>query len=370
MKFSCDKDTMLGVLSQIAKAIAVKPATPILGGIYLKVEHYNLEIQANNYSLGMSAKISVNAIDDGEIVVIGKKFLDAVRVMPNDDIIAFEYVEKEHCLEIACGRSKYSITTLDPEDFPKVTKREAENMFDISASVLKNLIKKTYWACVQDESHPLYSGCLFDTEYDSITVVGTNMHRVAVAKDKLLKVTSEPLRFIVPVDALRNAAELLPDDDDTSITIAYTGKTVSFTINNIFLTVRIIEGKFPEYQKVIPTSSATIVTVDADELRGAIERISIISKEDSGKRVSFKITQQGIEIFAVSAEVGTGKEIIFTNVEGDNVSICFNYSYIIDALKVLRSGICQLKLNGVFDPLDLRLQGDDDYIYIVTPVRS
>ena len=370
MKFTCSKETLLSVLSQISKAIAVKPASPVLGGIYLKVADNSLELHANNYSLGMSAKITVNALENGEVVVIGKKFLDVVRAMPNSDAIAFTYDENENCFEIACGRSSYSIATFNVEDFPKVTKKDAENSFDIKANILRSLIKKTVWACVQDESHPLYSGCLFDTNEDSITVVGTNMHRVSIATDKLLQKPAAPLRFIVPVDSLRSISEMLPDDDELNITIDYTGKNVAFTIDNIFLTARIIEGKFPEYQKTIPKSSETIVIADIEALRMALERISIISKEDTNKRVAFEFTQDLTKINAATSEIGKGTETLHTNVTGPNLNISFNYSYIIDALKVLKSGDCRMAFNGVYDALDLRSQGDDSYIYIVTPVRA
>lgn len=370
MNFTCSKESLLSVLNQISKAIAVKPASPVLTGIYLKVADNSLELQTNNYSLGMSAKISVNSIENGEIVVIGKKFLDVVRAMPNSDAISFNYDEKENCLKIASGRSSYSIATFNVEDFPKVTKKDAENSFDIQATILKSLIKKTVWACVQDESHPIYSGCLFDTIDDSITVVGTNMHRVAIATNKLLQKPSEPLRFIVPVDSLRSISEMLPDEEDVNITIVYTGKNVAFTIDNIFLTARIIEGKFPEYQKTIPKSSETIVTADVEALRSALERISIISKEDSNKKVAFEFTQEGTKILAATSEIGSGTETLRTNVAGPNLNIAFNYSYLIDALKVLKNGDCRLGFNGVYDALDMRAQDDDSFIYIVTPVRA
>ena len=370
MKFTCSKETLLSVLSQISKAIAVKPASPVLGGIYLKVADNSLELHANNYSLGMSAKITVNALENGEVVVIGKKFLDVVRAMPNSDAIVFTYDENENCFEIACGRSSYSIATFNVEDFPKVTKKDAENSFDIKANILRSLIKKTVWACVQDESHPLYSGCLLDTNDDSITVVGTNMHRVSIATDKLLQKPAEPLRFVVPVDSLRSIAEMLPDDDDLNITIDYTGKNVAFTIENIFLTARIIEGKFPEYQKTIPNSSATVVIADVEELKAALERISIISKEDTNKRVAFEFSQDGTKIYATTSEIGSGTENLRSDVSGPDLNISFNYSYIIDALKVLKNGNCRMAFNGIYDALDLRSQNDENYIYIVTPVRA
>ena len=352
MKFTCSKETLLSVLSQISKAIAVKPASPVLGGIYLKVADNSLELHANNYSLGMSAKITVNALENGEVVVIGKKFLDVVRAMPNSDAIIFTYDENENCFEIACGRSSYSIATFNVEDFPKVTKKDAENSFDIKANILRSLIKKTVWACVQDESHPLYSGCLLDTNDDSITVVGTNMHRVSIATDKLLQKPAEPLRFVVPVDSLRSIAEMLPDDDDLNITIDYTGKNVAFTIENIFLT------------------SATVVIADVEELKAALERISIISKEDTNKRVAFEFSQDGTKIYATTSEIGSGTENLRSDVSGPDLNISFNYSYIIDALKVLKNGNCRMAFNGIYDALDLRSQNDENYIYIVTPVRA
>lgn len=368
MKFSCAKKELLDVLLQVSKAIAIKPMTPVLTGIYLKVTGDVLEVQANNYSLGMSGQITVNAQDGGgEIVVIGKKFIEVVKAMP-DDVILIAKNEKENYLEVSSGRSNYSIATMNAEDFPKVLQRDAESHFKIQASVLRNLIKRTVFACSNDEGHPLYTGCLFETEGDTITVASTNMHRLSVAKDKLLDAT-DALRFVVPAFALRTISEMLPDDEDTIIKIDYTGKNVAFKIDEVFLTARIIEGNFPDYKRVIPASSTTFVEILVEELRQAIERISIISRDSADKKVSFNFSKNGLEIYAASSDIGIGSEHIHISLEGSEINMSFNCSYFSDVLKILKNGNCKIALNGAFDPVDIREGDSDNYIYVVTPVR-
>jgi len=368
MKFSCAKKELLEVLMQVSKAIAIKPMTPVLTGIYLKVSGDILEVQANNYSLGMSGQITVNAQDDGgDIVVIGKKFIEVVKAMP-DDVILIAKNDKENYLEVSSGRSNYSIATMNAEDFPKVLQRDAESNFKIQASVLRNLIKRTVFACSNDEGHPLYTGCLFETEGDKITVASTNMHRLSVAKDKLLDAT-DSLRFVVPAYALRSIYEMLPDDEEKFIKIDYTGKNVAFNIGEVFLTARIIEGNFPDYNRVIPASSTTFVEILVEELRQAIDRISIISRDSADKKVSFDFSKNGLEICAASSEIGSGTEHVHIALEGPEINMSFNCGYLADVLKILKNGNCKMALNGAFDPVDIREGDSDDYIYVVTPVR-
>lgn len=369
MKFTCSKKDLLAVLFQLSKAIAVKPQTQVLGGVYLSVKDNELEIHTNNYALGMLAKIPVNMEDAGKIVVIGKKFIDIVKVMPNDSISIY-YNEKEGCLEVSSARSKYSIPTMNAEDFPKVSHKDAESRLKIKACVLRNLIKQTVFACSADESHPIYTGCLFETKDDNIAVVATNMHRLSIARDKLCENT-DALRFVVPADALRSIAEMLPDDEDAIIEIDYTGKGVAFTIDKVFVTARLIEGNFPDYNKVVPKSTESVVHVNVSEMREAIERAAIISREDANKKITFDFTAMGVKISAQTIEFGGVEDTIDVELKGPELKISFNYTYIADVLKILKSQIFQIAMNGQYDPVDIR-EGDgaESYIYVVTPVRG
>jgi len=367
MKFACRKKELVDVLTQVSKAVAVKPMTPVLHGIYLKVFSDVLELQANNYQLGMAGQITVNAYDDGgETVVIGKKFLEIVKVMP-DDVILIALNDKENCLEISSGRSNYSVATMNADDFPKVTQDDTETRFEINAPALKSAIKRTVFACSNDvDRHPLYTGCLFDIGDEKITIAATNMHRLAVVKDVFLNAPTAA-KFIVPATALNVIACMLTDEDEP-IGIVYSGKSVSFTLDGIFIKARLIEGDFPDYNRVIPAESKITVDFMTDELRHAIERISVISSSAQDKKIYFKIASGGVEILAYSAEFGEGKEFLHADVDGGDLEICFNSKYITDVLKDFKSDNFQIALKGEFDPALVR--DDDNYIYVVTPVRA
>lgn len=367
MKFNCSREDFLPIISQIAKAVAVKPATPALSGIYLKVADNELEIHANCYTLGMYAKIPVDAIENGEAVTIGKKFLDVVQALPND-MISISCREGSGYLEISSGMSNYSIATFNLEEFPKITQDVSEDTFSIESGVLKNLINKTFFACGKEENYPIYTGCLFDIKDGGISVAATNMHRLVVASGMLLG-PCKPMKFVLPGGILRIISEMLPDDD-SNITINYYGKNLAFKIDKIFVKARLIDGTYPDYQRVIPTSGSTFIDVDVLTLRQAIERLSIISKENVNGNITFELRRTEMDIYASSASVGNGIEKVPISLDGAEITISFNYAYILDVLKVLREGTCRITLNGEFDAADIRPKDEINFVYVVTPVRG
>ena len=368
MRFNCLKEDLMMVLNAVANAVAVKPQTQVLGGIYLSVKDNMLEIQATNYSIGMLSKIPVDAQEDGKVVVIGKKFIEVVRAMPGETI-AINEDSREKLLEIASGKSKFSINTMNADDFPKVMPREVIFSFKIKAVTLKDLIKRTIFACSSDEGQPIYTGCLFESDNDKITLVGTNKHRLALASGRLFDST-EKFRFVIPRDALRIISDMLPADEDKLIKIDYTGKKVAFTIEKIFVTARIIEGDFPDYQRVIPSNTESVVTINVSNLRGAIERVSLIAREDSNKKIAFNFTSEyGLELKASSAQYGAAEETLEIEKKGEGANIAFNYTYVMDALRIIDGDKFKISMKGRFDPVDIRESDSDNFIYILTPLR-
>ena len=170
MKFNCAQQDLLSALNFIINAVAVKPQTQVLGGIYLKAEGDTLEIQATDYSLGMKGEILADAIEPGEIVVLGKKFFEVVRNMPADTL-SINYDGSNSLLEVACAKIKFSINTLNTGDFPKIAVQNAMFSFKINVADLKELITKSIFACATEESQPIYTGCLFEIRDDRIDVV-------------------------------------------------------------------------------------------------------------------------------------------------------------------------------------------------------
>ena len=369
MRINCLKSDLIEVLNAVDKAVAIKPQTQMLGGIYLNVKDNFLEIQATNYSIGMMSKIPVDAQEDGKLVVLGKKFIEVVRSL-SGDTVSINEDSREKLLEIASGKSKFSINTIgDPSDFPQVASKDVLFSFKIRANVLKNLIKKTSFACATDEGQPIYTGCLFESADDKITVAATNKHRLAMATGSLYG-SSEKFRFVIPRDALRIISDMLPDSKDNLINIDYTGKKVAFTIDKIFITVRIIDGDYPEYRRVIPPGSDSVVTANVAGLRSAIERVSLIAREDSNKKIAFNFTSEyGLELKAASAQYGTAEETVNIEKTGAGANISFNYSYMMDVLRIVDGDKIKISMRGRFDPVDIREIDSDEFIYVMTPLR-
>ena len=367
MKFSCYKNDLTEALQFVIRAVAVKPMTPILAGIYLKAEGSMLELQANNFSTGIITRIPVNTEVAGEVVVSGKRFQEFVRNMPDDTIT---FYDEGNALAIESGGASVELLTMAAYDFPKVKTPETDSSFKIRTTVLRDLIRKTVFAVAKDEARPVFMGCCFEIKDGQISLVATNTHRLALAKEQLPDSYSD-CSFVVPSDTLRGLMlRIDPKDVENYITINYSTRYLTFTFDNVFMTARLIEGTFPPYDRVIPPSSTTRVTVGTDEFRKAVEFVALMSKETEYNTVKLAFSNGGIEISSNSPEIGDAIKGVEAQIDGDELEISFNADYIVDVLRVLESKQTIIELNDRYSPAKFTEPDDDSYIYIATPVRA
>ncbi|MBR4903410.1 MAG: DNA polymerase III subunit beta [Selenomonadaceae bacterium] len=369
MKFSCYKSDLTEALQFVIRAVAVKPMTPVLAGIYLKAEGSMLELQANNFSTGIITRIPVNTEIAGELVVSGKRFQEFVRNMP-DDTITFSDEKDSNTLSIESGGASVELLTMTASDFPKVKTPETDHSFKIRTTVLRDLIKRTVFAVGKDDSRPIFMGCCFEIKGDTISVIATNTHRLALAKEKLAD-TYEDCSFVVPAEALRGIMlRIDPADVENYITINYSMRYLTFTFDNVFVNSRLVEGQFPPYEKVIPTSSTTRVKVATADFKRAVDFVSLMSKETEYNTVKFKFADGGVEISSNSPEVGDAGQNIEAEIDGEELEISFNGTYISDVLRVIDSKQLDIELNDKYSPAAFTEPDNDNYIYIATPVRA
>lgn len=368
MKFSCYKDDLADALKAVMPAVAVKPQTPVLSGIYLKAEDAVLEVQATNYTNGIIAKIPVNTEESGEVVISGKKFQEFVANLPERTLTCS--VEGK-ALTLESGSANVTLLTMTAADFPKVKTIDDASTFKIRSKVLHDLIRKTSFAAGKDKGErPIFTGCLFDYKDDFLTLVATNTHRLALAKYQL-SINHEPFAFTVPAAALNNVINRIDTKDaENFVTVNFSNKHVAFTFDNVYMTVRLLEGTFPPYERIIPTGSTTRARVIVKEFKTAVGLIALIAKETEYNTVKLNITAAGIEISADSREVGDAVKTVDATVDGDDLNIAFNAAYLSDVLKVVDAPAINIAFNDKFSPAAVTVPGDDDYVYVVTPVRT
>lgn len=368
MKFSCYKQDLVDALSFVMRAVAVKPMTPILASVYIKTIDTGIELQGNNFSTGIIAKIPAHVEHHGEAAVSGIRFQNFVRNMLDDTLTIND--EDGNGLSIQSGGATVELLTMAAVDFPKVKTPDAECTFKIRATTLHDLIRKTVFAVAKDESRPIFTGCAFEVSGDSIAIVATNTHRLALAKDKLAEGVDRDVNFVVPGETLRGLLTKINPTADELITVSYSTRNVTFQFGDVFVNARLIEGIFPPYDRVIPKESTTRVNVDAKEFKSAVDLISLMSRETEYNTVKFLFEDGNVEISADSSDVGGAAKNVEAKVDGDDLSIAFNVSYITDVLRVLDAPRIDMAFNDKNDPAMIGVNGDENYTYVVTPVRT
>lgn len=368
MKCTCSRKDLNDALSAVVKAVAVKPSTPVLAGIYLRAAGDTLELQATNFSISIIAKIPANVEVEGAVVVAGGYFTSIVGKL-GGEIVTLTNEDDAATVTLKSDAASFDLLSMDAGDFPRINKEDATHSFRIQKDALRTLIARTVFACSRDESRPVFTGCFVDISDTTITFAATNASRIAIAREQIFD-ELDSLQFIVHAATLRNLLGMLYKSSDNVVTVDFYGTGVAFTFDNIFMSSRIIDGTFPPYDKVIPASCATTAEVDVDELRVAIERMQIIAQETEYKTILFKFTQEGLEISANSYNIGKSIEHVDANVEGDDLEISFNFSYLTDALKVFSTEKVEFGMNQPLTPVRIRGLGDGNFTYIITPLRT
>lgn len=365
MKAIVSKPDLRDALSRVISAVAIKPSTPVLAGIYLQAEGNELTLRATNFELDITAKISANVEAEGKTVAAGKTFGAIVNKL-GGDIVTLATTD-DNQLTIRSEAASFDILTMYADDFPAPTKLDEGGAdFRISRDTLKNLIRRTAFACAsKDDGRAIFFGVNFVVSDNEIKAVATNTTRIAIAKGS----TFDPDKVNVIIRATDLRALQSAFSSDSIITCEFDKKYAAFEFDGIRFVTRLIDGSFPSADKLIPPNFKTTAEVDKAELLAAVNRIQIIAAEADYRQVMFKFTDDGLELSSNSHSVGRAIEHIDANVSGDEIEIAFNYQYLVDALKTFDSKVITLSLNEELSPVMITGADDDGFTYIVTPLR-
>ena len=363
MKFSCYKSDLVDALNFVIKAVDPKSKTPILSCVYIKITDGRAEIHSNNYSTGIIAKIPVATEIQGDVAVSGKRLHEFVKNMP-DDTITFN--ENGNALQMTSGGATVELLTIPPEDFPKVELPESIKTFEFDSSTLAKLIRETVFAVAKDESRPIFNGVQFEIKNDSLTLAATNTHRLSI--DTVNSNFDFEASFVVPGDALKNLLAKI-SDKKFNVTVHYCQKFIAFEVDNILMTSRLVEGQFPPYDRVIPQSSMTQVTVDVKEFRNALELINLMAKETEFNKVKLAIEDNQIDISANSDSVGEAIKSVDAEITGNDLVIYFNIDYLLDVLRIIDTPKINIGFSDEYSPALFSSQ-QNNFRYVASPVRA
>jgi DNA polymerase-3 subunit beta len=368
MRIRCEKDQLLSAVQIVQKATATKTTLPILTGIYLSACDGKVELQATDYEMGISIIIPVEVIEPGKAVLSGKIFPDIIRKIPGKNI-EISSSPNSSMINIAAEKAEFKVLSFPAEEFPTIKKFETNNSMIFKDDVLKEMIRKTVFACSTDESRPLFTGALVEVNEQELTMVATNTHRLAVKKGVVSQVNS-PLKIIIPGKLLSEVAKILSFDHPVDITVNWLKNQVSFAVENIYIMSRVIEGQFPDYKKVIPTDFLSHCEISAENLYEAVERVSLLAKDGEYSIIKIKFTPGSMELSGNNPDAGSATEILDAEFRGDPLEIAFNAKYLMDILRVAGTFTVKFHLKSPLSPVMVEINSDKTYTYILTPIRT
>lgn len=368
MKVSCSKELLNHAVQTVQKAVAVKTQMPILTGIYLAAADNKLELHATDYEIGIKCTIDATVEKPGTIVLSGRYFQEMVRKLPGDTIEILSSPE-DRTIQIVSNSAQFNLLSMPAEEFPVLRQVTSDNFMTVKDNVLKELIKKTVFACANDEARPIFTGGLIEFSGRDITMVATNTHRLALKKDSAEQATSD-IKMIVPAKILSELARVLTSEIPVDVSIYWLKNQVAFSFENVYIISRLIEGQFPDYNKVIPPNFATNVKLDTKQFLSAVERVSLLAREGDYNVIKLVFKENSVTITSNNPDIGKACEVVFAVIDGNEVEIAFNVKYIADILKNIDSEELIFSLNTPLSPASIKPIDDDSYVYIVTPVRT
>lgn len=368
MKITCNRNELVNALQIVTRAVASKPQTPILSGIYLKAENNTLELQATNYEIGLVARIEAEIEEPGELTTAGRYFQEVVRKLPGEKV-SLAIGEEENIVHIQSNMAKFTLLSMNAAEFPVIKPFDSDLTFAIKDNILRDLIKKTVFACSDDNSRPVFTGCSLEVTENKVTMAATNTHRLSV-KSETFDQSIGNIKVIIPSRILQELLHNMVSDIPTDVNISCSYNQISFSFDNLYMTSRLIEGQFPNYKGVIPPEFATHVSVDTAAFTAAVDRISLISRVGVYNIIKLDFADNQIHITSNNPEIGNAEEYIPAEIDGPGITIAFNAQYIMDVLKNIDSKTCRIALNQPLSPASIQEAEDDSFIYIVTPVRT
>lgn len=364
MKFSASRESVLKPLQAVIGVVERRQTMPILSHVLLSLKRGRLGVTATDLEVELVAEAAVDEESGGEITVPGRKLHDIFRALQEGASV--ELAVSGERLTIKSGRSRFTLSTLQAGDFPTVDEIAAEHSLSVSQKDLHWLIEKTQFSMAQQDVRYYLNGLLLETEGETLRAVATDGHRLALAEVGLGAKATRDEQVIVPRKGVLELNRLLDDEGDLRVVLG--SNHIRVEREGIRLTSKLIDGRFPEYGRVIPQKAKSVVKSDCALLRQALQRTAILSNEKY-RGVRLELGQNSVVISANNPEQEEATETLEVEYDGEGMEIGFNVNYLMDALAALDSDEVELHVTDANSSCLIVAPAAVGVKYVVMPMR-
>lgn len=359
------RDNILAPLQSVSGIVERRHTLPILSNVLIEKKGSTLTLLATDIEIQIRTSCAVEDGPDAAITVGARKLLDILRSLPEDEV---SLVLDEKKLTVKAGKSRFSLQTLPSDDFPRMSLPHGESSkFSISQIALKRLLGQTQYAMASQDVRYYLNGLLFVVDKDQLKAVATDGHRLAFAAMNIELGSSSRHEVIIPRKTVLELNRLLSDTED-EVDIELAANQIRFKFNHVELVSKLIDGKFPDFERVVPPSTKNNFTVSRSTMQQAMQRAAILTNEKF-RGVRLVITNDSVKIVAANADQEEAQDEVEIQYAGDPLDIGFNVAYLLDVLSNTSAEMLEWGFNDNNSSALVTIPGNNSYKYVVMPMR-
>ena len=361
MKFRCERDVIVEALGIAGRAVSGRGGMPGLSGVRVELSGDTLTLTGSDLDLTISIRVTVSGESDGVAIIPARLATEIVRALQPG---AVSFAAADELLSIASGRSEFSIRLIAGDEFPQES-TPGEESVSLSSEQLAEALKQVVPAASSDDSRPILTGVLLAAEAGGLRLVATDSFRLAMRDVPGASVLEEGQSVLIPSRALGELNRILSQGETVELRLGE--REASFEVGEVKLVTRLIEGDFPNYRGLIPESHPNLLTVDRASLLDALRRVRLLARESTPIRL--EISDGGVELVAITQDVGTARESVEGSYEGAELTVAFNPQFLMEGIEVAGGESVTLATIDELKPAVVRGVGADEFLYLIMPVR-
>lgn len=365
MRFTLQREAFLKPLAQVVNVVERRQTLPVLANFLVQVQSGQLSLTGTDLEVEMISRIAVEDAQDGETTIPARKLFEIVRALPDGSRVTVSQTGDK--VTVQAGRSRFTLATLPANDFPSVDEVEATERVVVPEASLKELIERTAFAMAQQDVRYYLNGLLFDLRDSTLRCVATDGHRLALCETQLDSTSGTKRQIIVPRKGVTELQRLL-EGGDRSLELEVGRSHVRVKRDDVTFTSKLIDGRFPDYEAVVPIGADREVKVDREALRASLQRAAILSNEKY-RGVRVEVSPGQLKISAHNPEQEEAQEEVEADTKVSDLAIGFNVNYLLDALSALRDEHIVIQLRDANSSALVREASSEKSRHVVMPLR-
>ena len=366
MNIKIDRSQLLPTLGLVSSVVERRQTLPILANLHFNLENRVLTLVGTDLEVEITQAIQDVEGDEGSFTVSARKILDITRMLPDNTKITFK-IEGEKAI-VTAGRSRYTLKTLDHNEFPRIEAKNWEERFKITQLSLKQVLEKTSFAMAIQDVRYYLNGILFEVGNNQLKAIATDGHRLAQSEVDIELPTEDLRQIIVPRKAVSEISKFLDGEDESEVLVEISRNHLKLSKDNTILITKLIDGKFPEFKGILETVLDVIIDVDRNALLDTLTRAAVLTT-DRFKGVRVVLSEGTLSVTANNPEQEEALEELEVSYHGDSLETGYNVTYLIDATRAVNTSNIKLHFQGNDGICIFKQPGDERSTWLVMPMR-